>query len=226
VVKVVVDVQNKFSPVINSYINFLQGNKLDIGDVSYYKPCFDMHTYFDGSEYLDYLISQTLKHWSIVSDFVYDELIPELRWQVFLYSSYQAIPQHYLLDIKFYLEWAKLNVYIEYEDSNGGRYYNNIPMHAGRAHFGNNIVHRNWHGVKVSSTNGSSNSEVEGGYGLEVSYYSEDGNIKYICEKWDGEAAGKYIKCYTNTSHTIQSIIHFDCNVTSIEVYVDGQLQI
>ena len=201
---VIIDIPDKFLSVIDNYINFLRGKEDDINNPDQYKPCFDMYTYFDDSEYLDYLISQTLKHWPIVSNIVYDKLIPELQWQIFLYSSYQVIPQRYLTDTKFYLEWAKFKTDVIYEDSNSGHYYNNILM--GNGMRGTNVVYESWHGIRASN----SGDEYALGYGLEVGFYSQGGNIMYICETDNGESmTGKFIKYYDNNQHTVKSISHY-----------------
>jgi len=213
----IIDIPDKFLPVIDNYIDFLNGDEREISNPDLYVPLFNMYTYFDDDEYLDYLINQVLEHWDIpgVPNVVYNDCIPMIQWEIFLCCSYQVIPKQYLTDVKFYLEWAALNTNAVYEDSNGDHYYNNVPVNGG--HTDNDIVYVCMHGIKINKSkhnkknnNGEKDGEEEmEGYGLTVGYYSNNGNIKYMYEMEGNYISGKYIKYYDNNQHTINSITYY-----------------
>jgi len=223
-IDVIIDIPDKFSLVIDNYINFLQGNEEDMVYSNQYKPCFDMYTYFDDDNYLNYLIGQTVKHWSNVSNIVYNDLIPVIQRQIFLRCSYHVIPKHYLTDVGFYLEWSALNTNVEYQDSNDGHYHNNMPVKGG--YFGTYVVYRCLHEVKTNrsknrdyhdDSDSDDGEELEDeqleepvGYGLEVGYYPTSGNIKYICELDHGRVTGKLTKYYDNSQHATKSITYYN----------------
>jgi len=206
---IIITVPDKFFGVINNYINFLWDKHNGIIlDKQQYELLFNMYTYFDDDDYFKYLVSQTIKHWCDVSSIVYNNLMPELQWQIYLHCSYHVIPKSYLTNANFYLEWSALNKQVKCDDGKGGVYYNNFPVNYGQHCYDTN-KYVCWH--DENNTDSSLLTVIANGYkhgydtnyGLEVGFYALTGNIKYLRETNCDKLHGKSIIYYNDSCHTI-----------------------
>jgi len=115
------------SPAITNYINFLHGNKQDIKDKDVMKLCLNMYTYFIDDNYFEYLMQKILDHWwsSGMSNMVYDDVNPDVQYDIFLRCPRDFIPDSLLSNKVFYDAWSSLNNDKKFNVNGNEVYYNN-----------------------------------------------------------------------------------------------------
>ena len=114
---------DKFYPVADNYINFLNGGGglTEITTANKLEACFNMESYFDDKKYFQYLLGQLFDHWSTCgSAFLYGNINHDIRRNIFLWSHtpYDFVPIEYIDNIAFFRSWLtnnkNTNVIVDY----------------------------------------------------------------------------------------------------------------
>jgi len=110
---VVVTIPSKYAPVLDIYVNFVNGTYIPVADISG-RPdvniivplCFDMESYFADNEFLRYLMFLVYPIWK---DF-YPTIskVPDERL-VYLYTPYEFVPSEYMNNPSFFKTWLEIN---------------------------------------------------------------------------------------------------------------------
>jgi len=87
----------------NDVSHAVEGNK------PYLQLCFIMCTYFIDDNYLQYLLEQLFNNWWYYNTMVYDDIGPELQWDILVHCPHDFIPDNYNENAKFMDEWLVTN---------------------------------------------------------------------------------------------------------------------
>ena len=103
---IIIDVPEKYNKVIHNYIYFLRSKPFVIVDRHVLSSCFDLSTYFCDNTYFNYLVKQLLNHWSHLFMVVYENVNPDLQRQILLHCPHDFLPDKYINNGRFLLQWV------------------------------------------------------------------------------------------------------------------------
>jgi len=198
---VTISVLDKYNPVIDNYINFLNGNEIPISSYNdQLLLSFQLGTLFADSNYFKYCVDQTFNNWSDACIMVYNDLNDDLQWSFFLYSPYSLIPK-YLSDNELFMkQWNKINQNVIINVNHGNEvYYNNYK----RIDDKNRKHVETYHVV----------NQREVGYKKAIVYFPNSDVVHYEEQYVDGKEDGVWRYWYNNDQHTL----------TSEQYYVNGE---
>jgi len=199
-----ISIPDKYYVVIDTYVKFLEGDKIPITSRNHLFLCFQLSTLFADDSYFKHCVQQTLNNWSYMCNMVYNDFIDDLQWSFFVLSPYDFIPKHLLDNELFMTYWntANQNITIKVNDDNE-TYYNNVET----INKNHQKTIKTYHVVDVSGLS------KEVGNGKEVVYYANSNIIMEENHYIDGKQNGEWKTWYDNNQHTLMSE----------KYYVDGK---
>jgi len=195
-VDVIIPVPDKYCLVIDTYVKFVEGEKIPIDNKERLFLSFQLCTLFADDHYFKYCAQQVFNNWSDMCVMVYNDFNDDLQWSFFVHSPYSFIPKYLLDNDLFMTQWNKLNQNVTIKVNNGSAiYYNNIES----------LDDYNSKNIKTYHTvNGK-----EVGYKKVITYYPNS-NIVQTEDYYTGNNKdGLSREWYNNEQHTLRYEGHY-----------------
>jgi len=188
-----------------------------------------MYTYFDDSDYFNYLLQQMFNSWSYLFVIVYNDITVELRWIILLQCPYDFIPEVYINNRVFMDEWNRINSNKIVIVNGNEKYYINHKSYNGE-YLATEIS--NYHTII-----GDDKMEVGHRFTIryntngQIIYYSRyfNGKLNGLQESWynEGQTSGSQLKSrnyyVNNVQHGLSEQWYSNGNLEFRENYDNGK---
>lgn len=101
---------SKYSPVIQNYLDYLNGNPTTIDEINTFLLCLDLESFLDDDGYFQFLLKCLFDNWSTLNDVVYHNDNEAIQHEILVHIPYQLLPRHVKENSNFYKSWLPHNI--------------------------------------------------------------------------------------------------------------------